>query len=190
MLAPMRFKSFVWPHNPKTYEIEFKRRVAVHNVPFGSYVLQDLGRTNRAMRGEGAFVGAGAYAKFQELACLFFENTPGILVHPLWQTANAYLVSLKLLQEPTENFVKYSFEFWESFDGYAAGIRATERPALSYTASGGIGAGARARYVVRAGENLWVIAAKNSMSAAKIIALNPQIKNPNIIRAGDVIYLS
>ena len=34
-------------------------------------------------------------------------------VHPLWQTANAYFVSLRLEQEPRPDYVRYSFAFWE-----------------------------------------------------------------------------
>ena len=33
-LAPMRYKDYVWPHNPETYTISFKRQVAVAKVPF------------------------------------------------------------------------------------------------------------------------------------------------------------
>ena len=44
-LTPMQYKSYVWPHNPRTYTIQYVRKVAVHKVPFGLYHLQDLGRT-------------------------------------------------------------------------------------------------------------------------------------------------
>ena len=42
-LAPMRYKDFVWPHNPRTYTIEYRRAMGEHKVPFGRYHLQDLG---------------------------------------------------------------------------------------------------------------------------------------------------
>ena len=122
-LTPMRYKTFVWPYNPRVYEIDYKRNVAVHKVPFGYYALQDMGRTCRVMKGEGEFCGASAYALFGRLACLFYEGTPGVLVHPLWQTASAYLVELSLRQEPTENYVAYSFEFWEDYTGYETGAK-------------------------------------------------------------------
>ena len=38
----MRFGDFVWPHNPKIYEIEYNRRIVCHKVPFGLYVLSDM----------------------------------------------------------------------------------------------------------------------------------------------------
>lgn len=43
MLAPMRYKTFVWPHNPRTYTITYARDTAVHKVPMGVYTMQDLG---------------------------------------------------------------------------------------------------------------------------------------------------
>ena len=49
---------------------------------------------------EGEFVGEGAYAQFGQLANVFYNGGPGLLVHPLWQAANAYFVSLRLEQEP------------------------------------------------------------------------------------------
>ena len=42
LLTPMRYKDYTWPHNPETYSVEY-RRVVVHKVPFGQYVLQDVG---------------------------------------------------------------------------------------------------------------------------------------------------
>ena len=97
-LSPMRYKSYTWPHNPRVYSIDYQRKMAVHKTPFGLYQLQDLGRTNRVMEGEGEFVGAGAYEEFQRLACVFYEVGPGLLVHPLWQVANTYFAALRLEQ--------------------------------------------------------------------------------------------
>lgn len=51
----MRFKDYTWPHNPEVYSVEARRQVAVHKVPFGQYVLQDLGTTYRVLEGQGVF---------------------------------------------------------------------------------------------------------------------------------------
>ena len=53
LLTPMRYKEYVWPHNPRVYSIDYERIMAVNKVPFGLYYLQDLGRTRRVMKGEG-----------------------------------------------------------------------------------------------------------------------------------------
>ena len=99
-LEPMRYKNYVWPHNPRTYEIIYDRNIAVHKVPFGRYFLQNLGLTRRILRGEGEFVGAGAYEEFKKLATVFYDEKPGLLVHPVWQVSNAYFASLSLKMVP------------------------------------------------------------------------------------------
>ena len=56
LLTPMRYKDYVWPHNPATYSITYERQVALHKVPFGRYYMQDLGQSCRVMRGEGSII--------------------------------------------------------------------------------------------------------------------------------------
>ena len=118
-LAPMRYKDYIWPHNPATYSITYQRHIAVHKVPFGRYCMQDLGQGCRIMRGAGEFAGEGAYEEFKRLATVFYGEGPGLLVHPLWQVSNAYFTALRLEQEPTPDYVRYSFTFQERFDGYS-----------------------------------------------------------------------
>ena len=45
ILSPMRFKSFVWPHNPRVYSITYERKLAAHKIPFGRHCLQ-IGRAS------------------------------------------------------------------------------------------------------------------------------------------------
>ena len=73
LLSPMRFKNFVWPHNPRVYSIAFERKLAAHKIPFGLHYLQSLGQTRRVLRGEGEFVGPQAYDTFKQLANVFYE---------------------------------------------------------------------------------------------------------------------
>ena len=44
---------------------------------------------------------------------VFYEETPGLLIHPLWQASQAYFVSLQVQQTPQPDYVRYSFAFWE-----------------------------------------------------------------------------
>ena len=118
-LMPMQYKSYVWPHNPRTYTIQYVRKVAVHKVPFGRYAMQDLGLGRRVMKGEGEFYGAGAYEEFKKLASVFYHSGPGTLIHPVWQSAKAYFVDLTLAQEPRQDYVRYTFTFWETLWGIA-----------------------------------------------------------------------
>jgi prophage DNA circulation protein len=187
-LSPMRFKSYVWPHNPRTYEIEFRRGIVTHKVPFGAYTLQNLGRTNRVLRGEGEFCGTGAYEEFKKLASVFYEDTPGILVHPLWQTANAYFADLSLKEVPTQDYVSYTFEFWECFDGYESGaVKVSYSGGTSLTAASAGKTSGKSWYTVKSGDCMWNIANACGLTLAELVALNPQVKNPNLIYPGDVL---
>ena len=188
LLSPMRFGDFVWPHNPKVYEMEFSRRIVCHKVPFGLYTLSDMGRDQRILRGEGEFTGENAYSDFKALASMFYSDKPRMLVHPIWQSSLAWFVGLKLKQEPRNDYVSYEFEFWECYEGYAL----TAKAVLSETSStqSQSSASQRLTYTIKNGDTLWGLAKANGLSLSELIALNPQIRNPNIYYCGDLIYLS
>ena len=187
-LSSMRFKDYVWPHNPRTYEISYHRDVASHGVPFGYYVLQGMGRRHRVLRGTGEFVGVGAYAEFKKLATVFYDPAPGVLVHPLWDMANAYFVSLQLNQVPTEDYVSYSFEFWECCDYYKESLELlTPEHAGTADKSEQRSAAGAEYYTAVWGDCLWNIAIAHGLSLDQLLELNPQIRNPNILYVGDVI---
>ncbi len=188
MLSPMRFGDFVWPHNPKIYEIEYNRRIICHKVPFGLYTLSDMGRDARILRGEGEFVGENAYADFKKLATMFYSDEPKMLVHPIWQSAPAWLVSLKLKQEPRRDYVGYEFEFWECFEGYELSAKAVISDASNVTVEEL--STERLTYTIKNGDTLWGLAKANGLSLSELLVFNPQIRNPNIYYCGDIIYLS
>ena len=185
----MRYKDYVWPHNPRVYTISYKRKVGAREVPFGHYSLQDLGPSYRIMRGEGEFVGQGAYDEFKKLATVFYNEGPGLLVHPVWQTANAYFVELSLAQEPRPDYVKYTFTFWEAYGGHSTGTTVT----TGSTAGGETAQGDEDQgqwYTVVGGDTLWGIARRYGVELTALISLNPQIKNPNLIYAGQKVRVA
>ena len=184
-LAPMKYKTFTWPHNPRTYTIEFRRAMAAHKVPFGRYRLQDLGPAHRIMKGEGEFVGEGAYDDFKALAAVFYSEGPGLLIHPVWQSSNAYFVDLSLTQEPRPDYVRYTFTFWEGYEGYPAAAR--KAPADPVPSAPALAGGEERFHTVSRGDTLWAIARRYGLSLAALIALNPQVKNPNLIYPGEKV---
>lgn len=182
-LSPMRFKNFIWPHNPKVYSITYERKMAVHKVPFGRHHLQSLGQTRRVLRGEGEFVGEGAYETFSQLATVFYEETPGVLIHPVWVTTTAWFVHLELRQEPRPDYVRYSFEFWEVVDRDQVSVT---------TVDNGAGTGAaeepeRLWHTVVKGDTLWALARRYDTTVAELVELNPAIANPNLIYPGQKV---
>lgn len=187
----MRYKTYVWPHNPRVYTIAFKRKIGAREVPFGQYSLQDLGPSYRIMRGEGEFVGENAYDEFKKLATVFYDVGPGLLVHPVWQTSNAYFVELSLAQEPRADYVKYTFTFWEEYGGHSTGTTVTT-PGVGSTGGGtaqSTGSGGQ-WYTVVQGDTLWGIAHRYGVDLTSLIALNPQIKNPNLIYPGQKVRVA
>ncbi|MDL2300447.1 LysM peptidoglycan-binding domain-containing protein, partial [Clostridiaceae bacterium OttesenSCG-928-D20] len=148
-------------------------------------LMQDLGLDYRILRGEGEFVGEGAYEKFGELATIFYDGTPGVLVHPHWMTTKAYLVALSLRDEPKENYVAYTFEFWEHIDLYEKGATLIPKPVITEESQ----SSEEQYYIVVRGDNLWNIARRHGVNLQDVIRLNPQIKNPNLIYPGDRIRI-
>ena len=191
-LTPMRFKDYVWPHNPEVYEVERQRRLVVHRIPFGRCVIQDLGGMYRVLRGEGVFAGDGAYEQFRQLAEVFQEGGAGILVHPVWQTERAWFASLQVTEEPLPDLVRYSFEFWEDWSGYdgrlaevnISSVDSPEDMTAKTTAEQ-----ERTVYIVRKGDTLWGIAKRYGVKLAALITANPQIRNPNLIYPGDRVNI-
>ena len=189
MLPPMRYKSFTFPHNPRIYSITFSRDTAVLPVPMGHALVQDLGRRPRILRGEGEFFGPEAYDTFKALACVFCEEGPGMLWHPVWQMSRAYFTGLSLRQEPRRDYVAYRLEFQEGYFGF----RPMETLSGGQTSSAADPAqrrGGKKSVTVVPGDTLWAIARRNGLTLAGLLALNPGIANPNLIRAGERVMLS
>lgn len=117
-----------------------------------------------------------------------------MLIHPVWQSANVYFVGLALAQEPKQDYVRYTFTFWEDENRYRQKLvpvgqkkttGAVSKPAAPSSAGNG-GAAAGAEYhTVTQGETLWGIAQSRGMSLGELLVLNPQLKNPNRILVGE-----
>ena len=178
MLVSMKYKSFIWPANPKTYEVEYQRSMRRTKIPFAdSWTVQDMGRNARIFRGEGEFSGDRAYESFRRLAEVFNEGSHGVLFHPVWGTARASFTKLRMKEEPREDYVSYSFEFIEVPDDpsyYVGSIDDTDVHAYLQTREG------RARYVqVEDDDTFYTIAAMNDKSVSELLALNPWVTDPD-----------
>lgn len=94
-------------------------------------------------------------------------------------------MDLTLAQEPRQDYVRYTFTFWEDNDRY----REQLEPVRPEAGGGGQTAGgevseAAVYHTVVSGETLWGIARAWGMTLGELLVLNPQIKNPNVIQPG------
>lgn len=177
MLSAMQYRSFVWPVNPRVYEVEYRRTLHSYKLPFGGYVVQNLGLQNRIFRGEGEFTGPTAYEKFRELAVLFEDDRGGKLVHPIWPEVRAFFAKLTLREEPREDYVSYSFEFWEYKPGRFE-IISDRIDDIDYHDKFEIFPNKKKYVSAQEGDTLEIIAGKCSITVEAIMALNEDIEDP------------
>lgn len=180
-LSPLRYKSYVWPRNPKSCVLSCGRSMAVRALPFAGSAAESLGSGLKKLTGEGDFSGEGAYAEFLKLAAVFDDDSPGLLLHPAFTLPNAYFVSLTLRQKPLPDYVEYSFEFWDS--SMAAGDAASA-PAAEGASALPAAASAPLFRVAAAGDTLWSLAAECGVAVERLMALNPRLRSPDAVTAG------
>lgn len=173
MQTSMQFKSFVWPHNPTTFESRMNRQVAVLKYPRGGYALQDLGESGRIFEGRGEFYGANAYGNFRLLAQVFCQDGAGTLYHPAWGSYTAYFTALQLLQEPVENYVSYAFTFRV--------MQPVSTKAASQKTS--------AVVTLQPGQTLQSICSSYAISMEELLEKNPEIANPAFLQDGTKVVL-
>lgn len=196
-LAPLKFKGYVWPHNPSIYSIRFTKDVIKHRYPgLNNADLEDLGMDARVFIGSGAFFGPNAYDQFKELATVFYDKGPGMLIHPIWMPTKAIFVRLEAKQEPTPNYVEYEFEFIEHVDiQIIQEIKSTETPNSGSNSNGSTNStnnksnvsssNKNITYTVKQGDTLSGIGAKFGVPWKNIANANKNlIKDPNMIQIG------
>ena len=168
----MKYKNFVWPHNPSTIDITVARDLKEAKIPFKGSVIQDFGREKRIVSGRGQFFGKNCMAQFESLFLAFKQGGAGYLSLPGMDSFLALFKDLKLTGTSMPNVVNYNFEFWEDLS-----TNATE---LDFQGD---------FYTVSEGDTLWSIAAKFDASIDTLLALNPTVKSPNQLNAGEKVRL-
>ena len=113
-MEAMKYKVFVWPENPETFEISVIRSPQYTISELGDYKYAGLGPLCRVIRGSGVFRGEYAYENFNALQVLMANGVAGELVHPIWGTMSAFLTGLEMKSESRKGYVEYSFTFREA----------------------------------------------------------------------------
>lgn len=164
-LPLMRFKTFVWPNNPKTIEVVHKGIMSEESKKSG-----EIDRFIRIVRGEGEFFGHSAVNSYKKLSDLIHEKSSGWLYLPGVARFEAVFSKVSLVGEPGPDVLRYSFEFQEivkTFDGELD----------------------KKYYDVDSDTSLWEIANIFEVKVEKLIELNPEIKNPSFIKGGERIRI-
>ena len=73
-LNVMKFKNYVWPHNPSTINISVKRDLKEVFIPFKGSIIQDYGREKRIVSGSGQFFGNDCIEQFDSLFFVFKQG--------------------------------------------------------------------------------------------------------------------
>lgn len=171
-LNVMKFKNYSWPHNPSSINISVKRDLKEAKIPFIGSAIQDYGREKRVVSGEGQFFGKSCIEQFEALFSVFKQGGSGYLSLPGMNSFLAVFKELTLVETAVPNVLTYTFEFWEELsDG-------TQNPGLQ-----------KEFYTALDGDTLWSISAKFEISIDTLIKLNPNIKNPNQLVAGEKVML-
>lgn len=200
LLSAMQFKGYVWPNNPTTFETTFTKKTVQNHYPFTNFVeIEELGII-REFKGEGEFVGEGAYEEFSKMVVqCFYGKGAGLLKHPTLAPTTVKMTELKQMQEPVANYVKYSFTFQENKPPIAnvTSIKTTNESSavkeavkiLESTKDSPETIISNIDYRIKQGDTLTKIAKQYKTSIDEILKLNKGIKNPNLIITGKTLII-
>lgn len=158
-LVPMRFKGVQWHHNPREIAFECEKHINELHAPFGRSYVQDTGRRNRLIKGEGELYGADCREQFARLYELFRSGGSGVLAIPGLCTVYAVFEELRLTGYPRPDVLNYRFVFREMME------KVEERTQSAYTPS--------------QGETLWDVSYRFGIVIDRLVALNPWVRRPD-----------
>jgi len=163
----MGFAGFTWQVNPTALRLEMGRNLRETALPFAGSRLEDLGLKKRRVSGEGWFTGADSMERWQALSEVFAKGGTGYLQLPGQAPFLAVMEELRLIGEPAEDAVHYSFAFAEK-DG------------------GGDGQGGRV-YRAAAGESLWDYSWRYRVPIEELHRANLHIRDIACLEQGEEV---
>ena len=168
-LVPMRFKGVEWHHNPREIAFSCAKSLSEHQAPFGKAYIQNTGRKNLVIEGEGELFGADCDEQFRRLLRLFREGGSGVLAIPKLGTLHAVFEKLSVKGYPKPDVLCYRFVFREVMEK-------TRDDAPD-------------RYVCGEGETLWDVSYRFGAVIDRLVALNPDVKRPDEDLSGREVRL-
>lgn len=165
---PMRFKGVTWRHNPRELTFESEKQINELHAPYAGCTVQDTGRRGMCVKGEGELFGADCLEQFRALLALFREGGSGVLSIENVKPFHAVFESLTLIGKPKPDVLTYRFLFREVM---------SEADNVPHT------------YTPGENENLWDVSYRFGIGIDALMALNPQVKRPDILTEGEVVRL-
>ena len=181
ILSSMSFDGFTWEFNSKYLTFSHSSSVNSTHYPYGGSKLQDFGKQNCIIGGRGYFVGGNCTDMYNKLRNKFYMSKTGVLTLPGFPPIKAFFNKLILNGEPKPDILEYEFEFIEVDDEYLEVASLNSSPTTD---------GKNIRKIIPNGETLWDLSYKYGINVDKLIAVNPQIKRPDIPIAGSAVRLS
>lgn len=167
--APMRFNGVEWRHNPRTISFHCEKQLDERVAPYDKAYVQQTGRRNLLIRGEGELYGADCMEQFERLYALFRRGGYGVLAIPGIRALHAVFEELTLKGVPKKDVLTYGFVFREVMELAAADKQTA--------------------CVAAAGETLWDIAYRFQQDIDRLVALNPWVKRPDEPLGGKEVTL-
>lgn len=91
----LKYKTFVWPHNPTVYKEEYLREPQYYKGDDGEYYFDAMGDEKLTITGTGAFFGDDAFVQFKKLAKLLRRRRRGTWSIPSGVSGTATLPGWK-----------------------------------------------------------------------------------------------
>lgn len=110
----MRYKDYLFPHNPASIRISAQAALAMAQCPGHAPAVQHMGRGRRVITGSGSFFGEDALEQYRRLEAVFRQKSSGLLQLPGLHSVMAYFARLECDAKGDGSVIEYSFEFWEA----------------------------------------------------------------------------
>ena len=169
----MRFKTFIWPNDPKNLNITMVKNSKIHYLPSLGPTRYQVGIDYRIIEGTGEFFGSKCYKQFSKLTKVFTESSSGELsISPL-PPIKAFFSELSMLESPGPNIIRYKFKFIEDLSCVNRSKSTTNQTF----------------YHLKENENLWNIANKFDIKIENILKNNPLISNPYDVSSNQKVII-
>ena len=168
LLSTMRFAGYSWRHNPLSMNLLHELFVTSTVTPAQGEQIDNVSKRISHVYGKGELVGEDCIEQYRALEKLFAKGQKGVLTLPGMPSFKAYFTKLEVEGQPTPDVLEYSFEFTKAQDS----VDLTQY-----------------HRICKEGETLFDIAYDFSTTVDELVRLNPHIKRPDAVKAGERVRI-